>query len=77
MSSHIYHLKKGEKLQVPANPLLLVWADLFLPHLLLLCCYWKQVKGPIPKLAYSKNMKKHLGMLAGGTGTCYTLLTST
>ncbi|ELR15870.1 oxidoreductase NADbinding domain containing protein [Acanthamoeba castellanii str. Neff] len=41
MSSHIYHLKKGEKLQV---------------------------KGPIPKLAYSKNMKKHLGMLAGGTG---------
>lgn len=70
MSSHIYHLKKGEKLQVPVNPFLLVVRPL--PHLLL-CCYWKQVKGPIPKLAYSKNMKKHLGMLAGGTGTFYTL----
>jgi NAD(P)H-flavin reductase len=44
MSSHIYHLKKGEKLQV---------------------------KGPIPKLSYSKNMKKHLGMLAGGTGNTF------
>jgi cytochrome-b5 reductase len=41
MSSHIYHLKRGDKLQI---------------------------KGPIPKLGYTKNMKKHLGMLAGGTG---------
>jgi len=27
-----------------------------------------EVKGPIPKIPYNKNMKKHIGMLAGGTG---------
>jgi len=27
-----------------------------------------EVKGPISKLPYTKNMKKHIGMLAGGTG---------
>jgi cytochrome-b5 reductase len=26
------------------------------------------MKGPIPKIAYTPNMKKHLGMIAGGTG---------
>jgi cytochrome-b5 reductase len=41
MSSHIYNLKVGDKLEV---------------------------KGPIAKLPYTKNMKKHLAMLAGGTG---------
>jgi NAD(P)H-flavin reductase len=27
-----------------------------------------QMKGPIPKLPYTANMKKQLGMVAGGTG---------
>jgi len=27
-----------------------------------------EVKGPIPKLPYNKNMKEHIGMIAGGTG---------
>lgn len=27
-----------------------------------------EVKGPIRKLKYSPNMKKHIGMIAGGTG---------
>jgi len=27
-----------------------------------------EVKGPIPKLPYSKNMKEKIGMIAGGTG---------
>jgi len=27
-----------------------------------------EIKGPMPKLKYTANMKKHIGMLAGGTG---------
>jgi len=27
-----------------------------------------QVKGPLPKLSYEANMKKHVGMVAGGSG---------
>merc|ERR1740139_1047693 len=27
-----------------------------------------EVKGPFPKLAYKANMKKHIGMIAGGSG---------
>eukprot|EP00899_Mesostigma_viride_P019069 jgi/Mesvir1/27163/Mv20827-RA.1 len=27
-----------------------------------------EVKGPVPKLKYEANMKKHIGMIAGGTG---------
>lgn len=27
-----------------------------------------EVKGPIPKIKYEKNMKKRIGMIAGGTG---------
>ena len=27
-----------------------------------------EFKGPMPKLAYTANMKKHIGMVAGGTG---------
>jgi hypothetical protein len=41
MSSHIHHLKVGDKLSM---------------------------KGPFPKLAYTANMKKSIGMVAGGTG---------
>jgi predicted ferric reductase len=27
-----------------------------------------EVKGPFPKIAYTANMKKKIGMIAGGTG---------
>jgi len=27
-----------------------------------------EIQGPLPKIKYSTNMKKHIGMLAGGTG---------
>lgn len=27
-----------------------------------------EIKGPLPKLKYEPNMKKHIGMIAGGTG---------
>jgi cytochrome-b5 reductase len=26
------------------------------------------MKGPLPKMQYKPNMKKHIGMIAGGTG---------
>lgn len=31
-----------------------------------------QVKGPFPKFDYKPNVKKEIGMLAGGTGECFT-----
>jgi cytochrome-b5 reductase len=41
-----------------------------------------EVKGPFPKIAYTANMKKKIGMIAGGTGitpmlqVCASLLTA-